>query len=92
MTATELLSVIHRDIGQQIQNAIQFKMSDHLARDARIAVQISKDIQTWIQGLIEANLDDAMKDGIYQGTREDWIWRCQGAEDKLLRIQEILAK
>lgn len=91
MTADELLVVIRRDIGQQITMALQFRMSNHLAANMKIAREVEIVITDWLDALLKQNNLAGYKDGCYEGTREDWVARCYHAEAKLDKIKEILS-
>lgn len=92
VTADELLIIIRRDIGGQVQNALQFKMGNHLAANMRVAGEAAKEITDWIDGLTRDNQLADYKDGLYRGTVDDWTDRAYRAENKLSDIMEILKK
>lgn len=92
MTNEQLIAVIRRDIGTQIHQAIQFKMSSHLAANAKIAREASAEIEAWLDALMKDNNVGGFQDGIYAGTVDDWRSRAYNAERKIDAIKELLSK
>lgn len=93
MTAAELLEVIRRDIASRIRFALGFRISNHYAANIKASAEVEADITAWIDELMKDNLsaeDSGYSDGCYNGTREDWVNRAYGAEDKLHKIKDIL--
>lgn len=88
MTADELLVVIRRDIGQQIQMALQFRTGDHIAHNIKMAREVSIVITDWLDSLMKNKTSDDTE--IYQSD-EVWADRAYCAEAKLDKIKEILS-
>lgn len=90
MTSDELIQVIRRDLPTQIQNALQFRAGNHFASNLKAAREVSDELLAWLEALCRDNSIAGFKDGIYEGTRDDWTDRAFAAEARLDRIREIL--
>lgn len=92
MTAEELLVLIRRDIGDQIQTAVQFRLGNHLAANMRAGSEISAEINSWIDALTKNNItpDNNNVAGSGEGTLDSWRDRAYSAEAKLDHLREIL--
>jgi hypothetical protein len=57
VNASDLLTLIRRDIRMVIQQSLSYKGGHDFAQNLRASTEVAKEVEGWIDQMIEANLD-----------------------------------
>jgi hypothetical protein len=57
VNANDLLTLIRRDIRMVIQQSLSYKGGHDFAQNLRASTEVAKEVEGWIDQMIEANLD-----------------------------------